>query len=236
MRLAADTDATRVDELDLLAAHLPLGGRRVLELGCGTAEKTLAIARRFAPTRLVAAEVDRIQHARHLTLDAPPDLHFECFGAEAIAAPEASFDAALMFKSLHHVPVDALDQALDELARVLRPGGHAWLSEPVFAGPYNEVLRLFHDEQQVRQAAFDAVRRAVEDGRFELVRQLFFATEVHFRDFDDFRARVIDVTHTRHRLSDPLLATVRARLEQHYGPDGIRFLQPNRVDLLRRPA
>jgi 2-methylisocitrate lyase-like PEP mutase family enzyme len=66
-----------------------------------------------------------------------------------------------MFKSLHHVPVPLMDQALAEIRRVLKPGGLAYISEPVFAGEFNEVLRLFHDESIVRREAFSAIERAV---------------------------------------------------------------------------
>jgi SAM-dependent methyltransferase len=74
-------------------------------------------------------------------------------GAQAIPFQDGSFDLALMLKSLHHVPLDLLDQALAEVHRVLRPQGLLYVSEPVFAGALNEVMRLFHDEELVRAAA-----------------------------------------------------------------------------------
>ncbi|NNL84587.1 MAG: class I SAM-dependent methyltransferase [Myxococcales bacterium] len=63
-----------------------------------------------------------------------PKYCFADFGAEAIAAPDASFDVVMLFKSLHHVPVQMMDAALNEIARVLKPDGTAYISEPVFAG------------------------------------------------------------------------------------------------------
>ena len=42
---------------------------------------------------------------------------------EDIPFPSGAFDLVLMLKSLHHVPLAHLDRALDEVARVLRPGG-----------------------------------------------------------------------------------------------------------------
>ncbi len=53
-----------------------------------------------------------------------------------------------------------MDAALAEIARVLVPGGWLYVSEPVFAGPFNELMRLFHDEQAVRAAALAALARA----------------------------------------------------------------------------
>lgn len=223
------------DEREIYEALLPFAGARVLELGCGKAEKTRAIAKAGRVAAITAVEIDRIQHAENLRSADLPEVSFVLGGAEDIPAPDASFDLVLMFKSLHHVPADKMDQALAEIRRVLKPGGLAYLSEPVFAGDFNEILRLFHDERAVREAAFASVRRAVSAGVLDLVEQRFFATETSFDGFAQFEARVLKVTHTDHRLSDELYDVVRQKFMAHVGPQGASFRQPMRVDLLRRP-
>lgn len=139
-----------------------------------------------------------------------------------------------MFKSLHHVPLDMMDRALDEIRRVLKPGGLAWISEPVYAGAFNDILRLFHDEKLMREAAFAAVRRSVEDGRFALDRQLFFSTPGHFDDFAQFEERMIRVTHSNHQLAPEVMAEVQRQFAAHMTPQGANFSNPLRVDILRR--
>jgi SAM-dependent methyltransferase len=223
-------------EIDVIARHLPLDGQRVLELGCGTAAMTRALAARFPTAEFVATEVDAIQHARNLAAEPLAQIAFRADGAQRIDSPDCSFDRVMMFKSLHHVPVDLLDEALAEIARVLRPNGLAWLSEPVFAGAYNEVMRLFHDEREVRASAFASVRRAVDSGLLGLQEQLFFLVPNRFADFAEFEARQINATHTEHRLDARLLERVRAAFSAHLGPNGAEFRQPMRVDLLRKPA
>jgi len=215
---------------------LHLAGARVLELGCGRAEATRAIAARHPDARITAMEVDRVQHAINLANRDLPNVEYVEGGAQAIPAPDASFDVVLMFKSLHHVPADALDQALAEIARVLVPGGLAYISEPVFAGAYNEIVRIFHDEERVRLAAFQALRRAVASGRFELACERFFLAPVAFASFEEFERRVIGVTHTQHRLTPQQFDATRSAFRAHIGPEGARFRQPMRVDLLRKPA
>lgn len=236
MKIAEIVSTPPVDEFAVLAAELPLQGARILELGCGKAEKTRAIATRGDVAAIVALEVDAIQHALNLKIDDLPNVAFHHGAAEAIPAKDGSFDIAMMFKSLHHVPIDAMDRALDEIRRVLRPGGLAWISEPVYAGEFNEILRLFHDERVVREAAFAAVRRAVDTGRFELVAQRFFTTPGHFDDFAQFEERVIRVTHTQHRLAPELLATVRDKFNAYLTAGGANFANPLRVDILRKPG
>jgi hypothetical protein len=96
-------------------------------------------------------------------------------------------------------------------------------------------MRLFHDEKVVRQAAFDAVERAVTAGQLELVEQIFFNAPGHYRDFEHFENRMLNVTHTEHQISDDLYQQVKAAFQQHMGDDGAHFMKPSRVDLLRRP-
>jgi SAM-dependent methyltransferase len=140
-----------------------------------------------------------------------------------------------MFKSLHHVPSELMAQSMQEIARVLKPGGLAWISEPVYAGEFNEILRLFHDEKVVRELAFQAVSHAVEAGTLELVEQIFCNTESRFADFNEFDQRIIQVTHTNHQLDEALYQTVKTRFNAHVGETGARFENPARFDLLRKP-
>ncbi len=236
MQLQGPDDAPVRPEIELLGEELPLENARLIELGCGAAAMTRLIAERYPVAEIVATEVDSKQHAKNLLAEPIPKVTFAAGGAERIGADDSSFDVVLMFKSLHHVPGELLDVALDEVARVLRPGGLAWISEPVYAGPYNDIMKLFHDERVVREQAFEALRRTVESGRLKLERELFFRAPVKFADFAEFDRRMLQVTHTEHRLDDALLAQVRATFETHLGPGGARFAQPMRVDLLRRPV
>jgi len=133
------------DELDVLADLVPLAGQHIVELGCGAAQLSRALLVRHADSRVTGLEVDERQHAKNLA--APQaGLTFIAAGAQAIPFPDASFHLALMLKSLHHVPVPLMAQALGEVARVVRPGGHLYVSEPVYGGAFNEVIRVFNDE------------------------------------------------------------------------------------------
>lgn len=225
-----------VHEAEVYNRLLPLDGAHIVELGCGAAVHTRAIAESGRPAAILACEVDTVQHEKNLAITDLRTVTFVHAGAQAIPAEDASADIVLMFKSLHHVPLEEMDSALLEIRRVLRPSGLAYISEPVYAGDFNEVLRLFHDEKAVREAAFAAVCRAVEQGVLELVGQHFFNTPNNFDNFADFENRIIRVTHTEHKLSPELLRAVREKFESFMGPQGARFIMPIRVDLLRRPA
>jgi len=232
MLIANPAESPLVNEVKLMLETLPFDGARVLELGCGRAEKTRLLAETGRVREIVATEVDVIQHTKNLQTADLPMVRFAHGGAEAIPAADARVDIMLMFKSLHHVPVPLMDQALSEIARVLRPGGVAWISEPVYAGDLNEVFRLFHDEKTVREEAFAAVCRSVERGPLRLQQQLFFNTRSFFTDFAEFDARMIRVTHSDHKLSPALYAAVREKFDSFMTPSGATFINPQRVDLL----
>lgn len=236
MKIADPAQTPLVNEIRLMLDELPFDGAKVLELGCGRAEKTRLLAETGRPREIVALEVDAIQHARNLETTDLPTVSFRHGGAEAIPADDNSVDIVLMFKSLHHVPVALMDQALSEIARVLKPGGLAWISEPVYAGDLNEVFKLFHDEQVVREAAFAALCRAVEGGKLLLEKELFFNTRSYFEGFEQFDSRMIRVTHTNHQLSPELYRQVREKFDSYMAAEGATFLNPQRVDLLRKPT
>lgn len=228
----APTDIVE-NELDTLASLVPLAGQRIIELGCGAAKLARELLQRHPDCALTGVEVDVRQHAKNM---ASPQrgLTFLSGVAQAIPVGDSSNDLALMLKSLHHVPVAAMAQALAEVARVLRPGGHLYVSEPMFQGALNEIIRLYNDEQVVRLAAQAALDAALATDTWTEVTQRHFMVPVHFDDFAQFEKRMVQQTYADHRLSANTLARVRQTFESHLDPQGADFLQPMHVRLLQR--
>lgn len=236
MQIARDGELPRSSDFDQIGKLLPLDGARLLELGCGAAFTTRRLAESFPLREIVAMEVDRIQHEKNLLIPDLPNVNFVYGGAQAIDLPDASVDAVIMLKSLHHVPVDDMDPAFLEIARVLRPGGLAYISEPVYAGDFNDILRLFNDEKIVREAAFAATQRVVESGRLALQCEVHFHSTTRFEGFEEFERRIIGATHSQFDIDDELHEMVKQRFLPHIDSDGIaEFLTPLRADLLRKP-
>ncbi len=233
MHVEQDAPSRVDDELSVLADLVPLAGQQIVELGCGAARLARTLLVRYPGSRVTGLEVDRRQHAANVA--APQaGLRFVVGGAEAIPFPDASFDLALMQKSLHHVPQDLQMQALAEAARVLRPGGHLYVSEPVYAGPLNDVVRLFNDEGRVRAAAQAAIDAALRTGTWVQQAERRFELPVHFADFADFEQRMMRPTYADHRIDDAKRAAVRAAFAPHQRPEGAHFNRPMHARLLRR--
>lgn len=233
MALSQSLDTT-CNEQEVFERLLSLDGKAILELGCGKAKMTRLIATHGQGREITATEVDQIQHSQNLLINDLPNVRFMIAGSEAMPFDDASFDVIFMFKSLHHVPVSLMDQALAEVKRVLKPGGIAYISEPVFAGDFNEVLRLFHDEEEVRAAAYGAIQKAIADEDLSLLEELKFNTQLAFNSFEEFESTVINVTHSNHRLSAELLQRVKDQFSLNMEDGGAKFLLPLRVDLLQK--
>lgn len=232
MKITTNEIKKTCPEAEIFESVLSLDHQHILELGCGDATLTRLIASTGEGRTITATEVDVIQHEKNTLIDDLPNVSFELAGSEKIPARDNSFNSVFMFKSFHHVPRHLMTQALQEIKRVLKPEGMVYISEPVFAGEFNEVLRLFHDEESVRKAAFKAIEKVVEDKSFVLENELFFNTPVIFDNFEQFEKRVIGATHSEHQLSDELYKKVKQQFTQYYESNNGHFLIPIRVDIL----
>lgn len=235
MKISVEQINVNCPEAEIYNRLLSLDNKHILELGCGSAEITRDIATAGTNRKITALEVDEIAHAKNLQTTDLPNVTFAIAGAQDIPLDDESVDVVFMFKSLHHVPLDLMDPSMQEIRRVLKLGGLAYISEPIFAGDFNEILRLFHDESKVREAAFKTVKKAVDEGLFSLVEQTFFNSPMKFEDFEDFENKILKVTHTDHSLDEDVYDLVKQRFEHHLGDEGAHFSMPIRVDLLQRP-
>jgi len=118
-RLAADT-----------VAHLPgpVAGRRILDLGCGPGHYTRAL--RHAGARVMPVDLD----PEELLLPGGPPGNAVVADGGRLPVPAAVFDGILCSNMLEHTP--APGAVLDEVARVVRPGGWAWLSWTNWYSPW----------------------------------------------------------------------------------------------------
>ena len=222
------------DELDVLSDLVALQAQSIIELGCGSARLARDLLGRCPQCRVTGLEVDAVQHTKNL--ESPQvGLSFVDAGAQSVPFPDATFDVAMMLKSLHHVPMDEMDGALDEVARVLRPGGFFYVSEPIYGGTFNEIARLYNDEGVVRAAAQAALDRELETGlHWSASHELRFVQPSHFKNWDDFAQRMLYPSFADLGITPELSERVRAAFEPHCGPDGAHFMRLMHVRLLRR--
>lgn len=113
-------------------------GTRLLDLGCGAGRHAFEAARRGAD--VIALDSDRGELSQVAAVAAamadageiqPPAAVAATAGdATAMPFPDDRFDVVIAAEVLEHIPAD--QRALDEIARVLRPGGTAAITVPAW--------------------------------------------------------------------------------------------------------
>lgn len=105
-----------------VAAQVPLHGKTVLEVSCGHGGGAAYLTRTFQPQRYVALDLNptairfcQEQHRR-------AGLSFQQGDAEHLPFAAETFDAVINVEASHCYPDFA--RFVNEVARVLRPGGH----------------------------------------------------------------------------------------------------------------
>jgi ubiquinone/menaquinone biosynthesis C-methylase UbiE len=222
-------------ELDLMEQIVELNGVKLIEIGCGAARLARDCLLLHPTTSVTALEVDAIQMQKNMTQPPLPNLHFVSASGHAIPAALDSFDGAFMLKSLHHVPEPWLGTALAEISRVLKPGGWFYVSEPIYAGSLNDIVKLFNDEGAVRAAAQEALNLAIQNKVFEAVSEHRFAQSVHYGSFEQFAKRMLYPSFIDLQITPDLISKVEQAYAPHQQADGAHFVRPMHVRLLRKP-
>jgi SAM-dependent methyltransferase len=143
---------------------------RILDAGCGTGGTTVELSR-FGQVVGIDLAWEALEPAgdRGLTRLARASI-------ERLPFRTASFDAVTSFEVVYHLGVSSDMCALEEIRRVLKPGGLFLLRVPAHDWLRGEHDRLVHTRHRYSRAE---VRRKLEDAAFK-VEQLSWANTVLF--------------------------------------------------------
>lgn len=118
----------RARELAAVLADFAVGAdERVVDVGCGTGDLTLALLARLGPSgRVVAVDISPQMLERARTKVVDPRVVWQVADAHRMPLADASADRVLCFAVWPHLRDRA--RAAQEIQRVLRPGGmlHVW--------------------------------------------------------------------------------------------------------------
>jgi SAM-dependent methyltransferase len=118
------------DRLVRVHASIDLADRQVLEFGCGTGSEVWTLSHQFGSD---ATGIDVVERAAWQAL-ADERTHYVLADiAVDRPFPADHFDRIVSFSVLEHVVHPR--STLEELHRVLRPGGLAWISANLYRGP-----------------------------------------------------------------------------------------------------
>ncbi len=222
-------------DIAALAALLPVRGLTLVDVGCGPGRVTRELSARGAT--MFGVEPDPIQAEKNRAAPPVAGLTFIEAMAEHLPIESASVDGVIFHSSLHHVPIDHMDAALAEAARVIKPGtGFLCVVEPGMTGTHFAVMRPFNDETVVRNAAQAALSRLVPR-RFGSVELVEYSRRHAYPDFEDMATRIsgqtfIDIQRARIETDE-----VRQLFEAGRTSTGeYVFDQPMLLNLYRNPA
>lgn len=132
-------------------------GLRLLDCGCGPGTITAGLAEAVSPGQVVGVDLEPSQVALAEKRAAERGLRnarFEAASIYRLPFPDGSFDVVFSHALFEHLSEPAA--ALQEVRRVLRPGGLAALSSPDWSGN----LMAPHDQEVARAIeVFKAVQR-----------------------------------------------------------------------------
>ncbi|NDK36697.1 class I SAM-dependent methyltransferase [Rhodovulum sulfidophilum] len=219
------TDPIRTTLDVLLELLSPLGGRRVLDIGCGRGG--LAV-----PFRAAGADWRGLEPCPQA--GGAPGI--DVAEAQAMPYPDAVFDIAVIVNALHHIPVGAMGHALAEAARVIAPEAVLVVIEPRVEGDLSQVIATVDDETKIRHAAQAALDAAVAAGVLAETRAFDYVRREIYEDFEAFMGRISSFAPERGALSADLTEALRAAFLARAGREGAAFIltQPMSARLFRR--
>jgi len=123
--LKFQAEAIWPQERALFDRYALTGELRILDLGCGTGEITRRLAERYPGAHILGIDIleGNLAIARRDSASVSDRVRYETGDAFALAIPDAHFDLVVCRHMSQAVPDFAA--ALDEIGRVLKPGG--WL-------------------------------------------------------------------------------------------------------------
>ncbi len=113
--------------LDFINKHVPLNGKKVLDVGCGGGILSESMAASGAHVKGIDLGKTPLSVARLHAKESSYDIHYELISAEDIAQREPqNYDVVTCLEMLEHVPDPA--SIVEACSRLLKPGGHVFFS------------------------------------------------------------------------------------------------------------
>lgn len=122
-----------------------LGGKTILEIGCGSGLGAKIILKYFFPQKIIATDLDPRQIALAKKNVREREITFERADATKLNYQDKGFDAVFDYGVIHHLPLPEWKECLNEIYRVLKPKGKVFVydtSIESFNTIFGRILKL----------------------------------------------------------------------------------------------
>lgn len=160
-------------------------GKTVLDLGCGSGENVIPLAKKGAKVTGIDLSPDLINVARRRAEKYGVDADLRVASAYETGLPSRSVDVVFCIAVLHHLDIQ---RAKNEVRRVVKPGGLFIVSEPVrFSWAVKQVRKIFPTKLEVSEDEYplSAAQLALLTDGFQMIasrsfRSIFAAAGLKF--------------------------------------------------------
>lgn len=190
-------------------AESPLLRGRILDVGAGEGITDLGLFLRYRPQELVAMdivdylrELPRVAQENDLPLKQLPEgFTFVQGSCEHIPYEDGSFDVVISWGSVEHI-AGGYQKALDEVWRVLKPGGLFFVNPGLYYASYGSHLGEFSDEPHLHLKISE-----------EQLRELVMTTQPNIMDRSGFNVSNADYWRFYKELNRIRVAEFEAELK-----------------------
>jgi ubiquinone/menaquinone biosynthesis C-methylase UbiE len=159
-------------DLPKIEEFVELGGREMLEIGCGDGRLSSLLANKVKS--LTAIDPDKAMI--NLACKEISGVDFRVGSGERLEFNDKTYDIVLFSYSLHHQ--DCV-KALDEAKRVLRDNGIILIIEPSTEGEYTQFVSIFQKDEINR---LNTTLAYIKSRNLDISRQDVYFVNYHFKD------------------------------------------------------
>ena len=215
-----------------ILTHCDLGGKELLEIGCGKGRITRDLAKHAK--LVVATDPDEVALTKARAALVADNVEFMQTPTGVPDLPGKSFDLVIYTLSLHHVPPAEMPGSLRKAASLVREGGVIFIVEPGDGGSFDEAKKRFGagsgDERPARESAIRAMHTMKGWSAGETIH---FRTLFQFDDDEDFLSNMLPDYRQR---PNAFINEVRRFLDRHRTADGIILDAERQLNVLQPAA
>ncbi|GEN28033.1 malonyl-[acyl-carrier protein] O-methyltransferase [Halovibrio variabilis] len=201
---------------------LPDKAHDLLDLGCGTGYWTHRLAQRYPTAQLTGLDLapGMLEQARQRYGER---IHWQAGDAAALPFGDGAFE--LVFSNLAVQWCRNISAVMDELYRVLRPGGRAHITT-LLPGTLEEIAIVWQRPEALLQTPSHAsVERAIAESGLAITQQAATVERFHYPDLNAVMASIkgvgAQVARPNAQITRADVAAAKARFEPLRQPQGL---------------